>query len=113
MNLSTKQKQTHRYREKTCGCQGGRGGSGTDWEFGVSRRKLLHLEWIGVPVMASLQHQDRGSIPNPVQWVKGSDIAAAAARSQLQLRSDPWPKKSKCHRAAKKERKKGKRKREK
>ena len=22
MNLSTKQKQTHRYREQTCGCQG-------------------------------------------------------------------------------------------
>ena len=22
------------------------GGSGIDWEFGVSRRKLLHLEWI-------------------------------------------------------------------
>ena len=23
------------------------GGSGMDWEFGVSRCKLLHLEWIG------------------------------------------------------------------
>ena len=23
MNLSTKQKWTHRYREQTCGCQGG------------------------------------------------------------------------------------------
>ena len=23
MNLSTKQKQTHRYREETCSCQGG------------------------------------------------------------------------------------------
>ena len=31
MNLSTKQKQTHRYREQTCGCEeggGGRDGSG-------------------------------------------------------------------------------------
>ena len=27
MNLSMKQKQTHRYREQTCGCQGG-GGEG-------------------------------------------------------------------------------------
>ena len=26
MNLSTKQKQTHRHREQTCGCQGGVGG---------------------------------------------------------------------------------------
>ena len=25
MNLSTKQKQTHRHREQTCGCQGGGG----------------------------------------------------------------------------------------
>ena len=32
MNLSTKQKQSHRHREQTCGCQGeegwGEGGSG-------------------------------------------------------------------------------------
>ena len=44
MNLSTEQKQTHRHGEQTCGCQGG--GSGMDWSFGVSRCKLLHLEWI-------------------------------------------------------------------
>ena len=25
MNLPTKQKQTHRHREQTCGCQGGEG----------------------------------------------------------------------------------------
>ena len=25
MNLSMKQKQTHRHREQTCGCQGGEG----------------------------------------------------------------------------------------
>ena len=36
MNLSMKQKQTHRRREQTCGCQvGGRGGRGMDWEFGL------------------------------------------------------------------------------
>jgi len=44
MNLSTKQKQTHRHREQTCGCQEGGEGSGMDGEFGVSRRKLLHVE---------------------------------------------------------------------
>ena len=43
-NLSTKQKQTHSHGEETCGCQGG--GSGIDWELGVSRCKLLHLEWV-------------------------------------------------------------------
>ena len=36
-------KETHGPGEETCGCQGGGRGSGMDWEFGVSRRKLLHL----------------------------------------------------------------------
>ena len=44
MNLSTEKKQTHGHGEQSCGCQGGRGGSGMDWEFG--RCKLLHLEGI-------------------------------------------------------------------
>ena len=46
MNLSIKQKQTHRHREQTCGCQERGGGGGMDWEFGVSRCKLLHIEWM-------------------------------------------------------------------
>ena len=46
MNISMEQKQTHRHAEQTCGCQGGGGGNGMDGEFGVSRCKLLHLEWI-------------------------------------------------------------------
>ena len=29
MNLSTKQKQTHRHKEQTCGCQGG---WGKEWD---------------------------------------------------------------------------------
>ena len=41
MNLSTKQKQTHRHREQTCGCQVGVE-RGMDWEFGVKRCKLLY-----------------------------------------------------------------------
>ena len=45
MNLSMKQKQTHRHREQTCGCQG-KGGGGMEWEFGVSRCKLVYIEWI-------------------------------------------------------------------
>ena len=39
-------KDTHGLGEQTCGCQGGQGGSGMDWEFGVNRCKLLPLEWI-------------------------------------------------------------------
>ena len=43
MNLSMKQKQTHRYRELTCGCQGGEGvGGRMEWEFGTSRCKLIY-----------------------------------------------------------------------
>ena len=44
MNLFIEQKQIHGHGEQLCGCQGGGGGSGMDWEFGV-RCKLLHLEW--------------------------------------------------------------------
>jgi len=46
MNPSAEQKQIHRHGEQTCGCQGGGGGDGVDWEFEVSRCKLFHLEWI-------------------------------------------------------------------
>ena len=45
MNLSRKQKQTHRYREQTCGCQGGGVVGGIDWKFRISRCKLLYIEW--------------------------------------------------------------------
>ena len=51
MNLFTEQKQTHGLGEQTHGCQGGGGGSGMDWELGVSRRKLLHLEGISSAVL--------------------------------------------------------------
>ena len=50
MNLSMKQKQSHRHREQTCGCQRG-GRVGRDWELGVSRCKLLHTEQINNMVL--------------------------------------------------------------
>ena len=46
MSLPMKQKQTHRYREQTCGCQGGGGREKDGLGVWVSRRKLLHLEQI-------------------------------------------------------------------
>ena len=46
MNLSIEKKQTHGHGEQTHSCQGGGGRSEMDWEFGVSRGKLLHLEWV-------------------------------------------------------------------
>ena len=52
MNLSMKQKQTHRQREQACGCQEREaGGTGRDLEFGVSRSKPLYIEWISNKVL--------------------------------------------------------------
>ena len=51
MNLFIENKQTRGHGEKTCGCQKGEKGSVRDWEFGVSRCKLLHLEWIGNDIL--------------------------------------------------------------
>ena len=53
MNIFAEQKRTHRHGEQTCSCQGvgKKGGSGMDWEFGVNRCKLLHLEWIDNEVL--------------------------------------------------------------
>ena len=50
INLSTKEKQTHRHREQTCGCQGRREGGRrrVNWESGVGKCKLLHLEWVNI-----------------------------------------------------------------
>ena len=42
MNLSIRQKQTHRHGKQTCGCQGG---EGREWDLEVKRCKLPHLEW--------------------------------------------------------------------
>ena len=41
MNLSAKQRETHRHREETCGCQGREIGGGKYWEFGFS---LFYIE---------------------------------------------------------------------
>ena len=51
MSLYTEQKQNLKHREQTCGCQGGGGGTGRDWEFEISRWKLLYLEWISNEVL--------------------------------------------------------------
>ena len=46
MNLSMKQKQNQGHREETSGCQGGGGGRGMDWKFGISRCKLVYIKCI-------------------------------------------------------------------
>ena len=44
MNLFSKQKQPHRHREQTSGCQWGKVGGVMDWEVRLSRCKVLHTE---------------------------------------------------------------------
>ena len=51
MNLSMKRKQNHGHREQTGDCQGEGGGRGMDWEFGISRYKLVYVERINKKVL--------------------------------------------------------------
>ena len=44
MNLFTKQKQTHKLRERTYGYQEEGGGGGIDWEFVIDIYTLLYLK---------------------------------------------------------------------
>ena len=67
MNLPTKDKQTHRHRGSTCG-RGGEGGN--NWEFGISRCKLLFKEWINNKV---LLHSARNCIQHPVTNCNGKE----------------------------------------
>ena len=53
MNLSTKQKHTHRHRTQTCACRGL--GRGMVWEFGLSRCKLVYIEYIKNKVLLHRQ----------------------------------------------------------
>ena len=61
MNLSTKQKQTHRQSTDVVTNVEGCGG-GTDWEFGFSRCKPLLIEWIKNMV---LMYSTRNSVQYP------------------------------------------------
>jgi len=59
-----------RDREQTCSCQGGTGG-GMDCEFGISRCKVLRIEWINNMV---LLHSTRNSIQYSVINQNGKNM---------------------------------------
>ena len=50
MNLSTEKKIMDMENRTVVSKRGG-GGSGLDWEFGVSRCKLLYLEWLSNEIL--------------------------------------------------------------
>ena len=59
MSISTKQKQTRRYREQTCACQEGE----KDWEFEINICKLVYLGWRNNNI---LLYRTGNYIPYPV-----------------------------------------------
>ena len=63
MNLSTKQKQTHRHREQTCGCQG-RGGR--EWDgLGVGGWQMQTITFrINKQSSPTVQHREL----YPISW---------------------------------------------
>ena len=47
-----KQKQTHKHREETCGCQGEKGsGREMEWGFRINISNVLHIGWINNNVL--------------------------------------------------------------
>ena len=51
MNLSIEKRKTYGHGKQTCGCQERGEVCGRDWDFGVSRCKLLQLEWISNEIL--------------------------------------------------------------
>ena len=50
MNLSTKQKLTHRHREQICGCPGGEVGEGWIGSFGLADAHYYRMDNNKVPL---------------------------------------------------------------
>ena len=51
MEYDTNETETDSHREQTVVDKGEGAGRGMDWEFGISRCKLLHIEWINIKVL--------------------------------------------------------------
>ena len=67
MNSSMKQKQIHRYREHTCGCQGGGGWEGWTGSFGLTDIQVQFLKIepiykIGKQQGPTVQHRELYSV---------------------------------------------------
>ena len=53
MNYLQKRNKLMDFGEQTCGCRGTGGGSGRDWNLGVSRCQPSRLEWISYEILLS------------------------------------------------------------
>ena len=51
INITTRWQWMHRHKDQICSCQGGGVWERKDWEFGISRDKLLCTEWINNKVL--------------------------------------------------------------
>ena len=51
MSLSSNRNRLSDIKNSLVGAKGEGRGGGMDWEFGVSRCKLLHLEWMSNEVL--------------------------------------------------------------
>ena len=69
MNLFTKQKETHRHRKQSYGCQRGNWG-GINWEFGINRNTLLCIKQIN---NKDLLYNTRNYIQYPVITYNGKE----------------------------------------
>ena len=65
MSLSTKQKQSYRYRKQTYGYQGERVGGGINWEVGTDIYTLLCINQIAIKELCIAQ----GTVLNTLQWL--------------------------------------------
>ena len=63
-------KQTHRFRERTYGCQGERLGGRESWGVWMCRYTLLHLKWIINKDLLTVQQSTYCTLFN-VMWHPG------------------------------------------
>ena len=76
------------------------------WVATLKRQKaIITTKNPGVPAVVQQDWRDLWSAGAQVQWVKDLPLSQLRLRSQLQLRSDPWPGNSICLQVAKKEKK--------
>ena len=84
MNLSAKQKQIHKRKEQLVAAEGEGLEGGMNWEFGISRCKLLYTEWINKKV---LLYSTGNYIKYPVINHSGKDYVKVCVYTYARVRA--------------------------